>query len=288
MKYLFLISFCVPFLCVSQNESFRFVSSDNEWVVENGNLMTWWPRDIRNYNFSKDSTIIDGKFYHNLVWKDADSTSNQTGTLGFFRENNGKTFRYFSMDSTEKIVYDFNLVEGDTIQRFNLSQSSLIVGEVGFTELLDGKQRKFYEIKTPCGNLEVIEGVGEIEGFLSIINTCSLNEGFNCLHQYSSKNQVLFEKNRPKHCWYTSSIKESTINNVRVSSNPIVNNFTITWESFNQKMNLKIYNVAGLEIEKKSIQSGEIIDCTSWINGIYFYHLYDEHTDFTGKIIKIR
>jgi hypothetical protein len=222
-----------------------FVAPFNEWVVDAAVPFPGWPAGIHRYTFSADSVLKDGKYYHELIYSENMSGGTWNSSEGYFREENGRTYKWLE-DAPERLIYDFNLVIGDSLPGTDSNQATRYVVQVGAETLLDGVPRKSITFNSVCGSSRWVEGIGEIEDFLYSEVFCSLWDGpplsIRC---FSTNGQLLYLRPNLSSC-YTSATNDLAISTIKVYPNPASDFLTL--EQDEPVACLMLYNSLGVQV----------------------------------------
>jgi hypothetical protein len=148
-------------------------------------------------------TLINGEYYANLTVVQEHElepgffspnpcpywASVSTFYGGAIRESNKRVF-YFDPDlNSERVIYDFNLVEGDTVPDPNPIFSyeyERIIQSID-SVLIGGSYRKRYNLSNLGSNSAIIEGIGSTHGLLpNLMSSISCEYGLYCYAENSS------------------------------------------------------------------------------------------------------
>jgi hypothetical protein len=176
-KHLLLISTLLTLTAKAQtNVYYPFPDSDAVWNVDyNEWCGPWYWEQRYSYVFAGD-TLINSINYHKLWTPFVETLSSSsclpftgTGYKGSIRQDTTlrKVFIISQADSTEQILYDFNLQINDTIKGF-LSWGSTISNVDSV--LINSTYRKRWEWHGVNGIGHYIEGIGSTLGLLENID----------------------------------------------------------------------------------------------------------------------
>ncbi|HAD12540.1 MAG TPA: hypothetical protein DCF33_08880, partial [Saprospirales bacterium] len=228
---------------VTKDNYIPFVTPLNEWVVDfippHG-----FPKEIRRYTFSSDSVLLDGKYYHELLFSLNMSGGPWISEQDFFREDNGKIYRWLE-NMPERLVYDLHFGIGDSLVGMDSNQATRYVTQVGSIQLQDDIPRKFIEFNSGCGPSRWVEGIGEMEDLLYSEVFCSLWDGIPLtIRCFSTNGQLLYQRPDISGC-YTSSIQELAIDSIAVFPNPGSDVLYFRTEDASSIASLKMFNSTG-------------------------------------------
>lgn len=228
---------------VTKDNYIPFVTPLNEWVVDfippHG-----FPKEIRRYTFSSDTVLLDGKYYHELIFSTNMSGGPWVTNEDFFREENGKIYRWLE-NMPERLVYDFHFGIGDSLSGVDANQATRYVTLVGSIQLQDDIPRKFIEFNSGCGSSRWVEGIGEMEDLLYSEVFCSLWDGIPLtIRCFSTNGQLLYQRPDISGC-YTSSIQELAMGSIAVFPNPGSDILFFETEDGSPVTSLKMFNGTG-------------------------------------------
>ena len=83
----------------------------------------------------------------------------------------------------------------------------------------------------------------------------------------------------------TNEITNNLVNSLKIYPNPAKNNLHIDFSKNIKELNLRIINIQGMEIMKKTISSPTSIDLSNYVRGIYFIKVDDNKHSITKKLI---
>jgi hypothetical protein len=291
-RVLFLSLIFLSANCFAQK--IHFSDKGNGWemktLIPNGpNINNWLA--IHSYSYYDPSdTIINGINYQQL-------------SLDFFIHEdslNGKVYaaRFDGCDSVEHLIYDYNLISGDTFRSYLCSDTLVyIVADVD-TVIINGVYHKVWFMNgVPNinwnGSLLIIEGIGSLSSpmapYFSVGEhlpevICFRNQG-----NFPTYAGTRWPSSQLTIC--EMGIQDQGINhpgNARVIPNPVKSEGLIILPE-NISGTLRIYNCEGRIAlfeharNKKEISFGS----QSLSAGMYYFHVTDERTlrSFSGKFI---
>lgn len=293
-KNLLLILTAVTFSATAQTSVYHpFPDSNSVWNYHYVlNCIQGYADEYYSLTISGDTTI-SAQLYHKLFIPYVQSFSTGTcefhsvGYKGAFREDtlNRKVFFIPPSQSTEQLLYDFNMQVGDTINGYlgyfglpSIIQSidSILVG---------GTYRKRWNLT--CYGIQVIEGIGNTYGLIEYLPGCATDFPDYTLTCFSQNEQTLYP-DTTTNCELITSIENVTASKILTTIFPNPFNSTATLELKNDFENaeLKIYTALGNQVRQQEIISQiTIIDRNKLANGIYFYQVTtDNGIVATGKL----
>lgn len=242
-------------------------------------------------------TVISSTTYHKLqvpievVQSNGlcDSTGSWTAPgfySGAIRQEVAQRKVYFvpPTDTTEQLLYDFNLQVGDTVGGY--------LGSIAYppdtVQSIDSVQigstfRKRWQINS-CYGIYLIEGVGSTYGLVERSPGCITDVGSYVISCYSENGSVLYPSSTSG-CELITGIDTRNMNGSATSiyPNPMHTESTIQLgENFGDG-ELRLYNAVGGLVAQKSIsgQRSLTLDRQNLDVGIYFVQLTDHHGQVT-------
>lgn len=268
-----------------------FPDSNAFWGIHGTNCFypDWW-QDIR-YGLNGDTTI-NGKLY-SKVYKLLDSTlTNPNSTYwAAIREEDKKIYTILFYYPEETILYDFNLLIGDTITynfQYGLPEDfGRVVTKIDSVQLFTNEFRKRFTLVSIGENFgitdSVIEGIGSI-GRCGLFNPLYISfpsngssELFTCFKQ----NEIIYYLNNPvcDHCFCSLYItgledKKGTAG-IHVYPNPFSGQTKIESDYYLRDATLSLYSSIGRKVKQLNNISGKeiIIESDGLLNGLYFLNI---------------
>ena len=303
MKKLFIILSIVSFIQLNSqtNVYHSFPTSNSFWQYRHWNALNSYIQDQTRYGLNGD-TIISGTTYKKVFSLFDSTLTNPYSTYyAAIREQNKKIYTVIG-NLPEHLLYDFNLLTGDTIHYdyslFSHSSYSFsrIVTKIDSMLLLDGRYRKRF-IFDPVGNSTidtVVEGIGSIMWvglFNPLINTmCTCGDEYEvtCIKQNDT---VLYLKNPAcNHCFCTFL---TTINGIERESatfiypNPTSGQFCIETNTMD-KLTVDLYDLNGRHVYSKTVSDQEIVDVTALNEGVYTLTIKTLESIINKKLVIVR
>ena len=190
-----------------------------------------------------------------------------------------KVFIYDYSTNSDELLYDFNLVAGDTLNsNFAGVGSLLIVDSVSTISLTNGSVRKIFYLSSGENYIESIGGSQGIQ--FPLIQGLGFWKVPICIN----------ENNIPiwgGQCFGIVGINENLQESKKVYPNPFVNE--ISFESNNpEESEIVIYNTISNEIFRRSFSNSTTINTVNLVSGIYVYKMISKSglTSF-GKLVKL-
>ena len=263
------------------------VSSSNQWNEVSydfqGNAYN------RRYTFSQDSTFTHGNWYYELL-RSLDETGNSYENTGkYFRKSGSRIYQI--IDDEDYTLYDFSLVEGDTFtiaETINIPERRLIVSQIDSVSLIDNSKRKRLYLRceddpdaTLYGERIWIEGIGDLQGLLSVDESCTLDQIGKLLCFYEEE-QVLYQDEVEGKCWITTNTEELEDYGIEIFPNPTNNRLII--RGLEGMVDYRLHSSNGITILSGKT-NGEI-NVNILSSGLYLLELIIEGKSITTRVIK--
>lgn len=216
--------------------------------------------------------------------------------VGFIREDLEKRVFHWH-NGVESLIYDFDLIKGDTIELGNIlfpnSLSSVIVDTI-FIEEIAFEDRDVFKLRNLNNNTTEywVEGIGSMAGLdksgYQTLETENITFELLCFTEFDT---VKFSNTNYSSCYYAPSlINENKLSNIVVYPNP-TNKYLFISENDNttfQVKNIGIFDFTGKNIKQILIkQSNNLtLDVSDLQNGIYFLKIQTDKGVITNKFIK--
>lgn len=243
----------------------------------------------RRYTFATDSTFTNGNWYYELLRSWDETGNNWENTGEYFRKSGSKIYQI--VEGEDYTLYDFSLVEGDTFtiaETSNIPERKLIVSQIDSVSLMDNSKRKRLGLRCEddpdaslYGERIWIEGVGDLQGLLSVDESCTLDQNSKLLCFYDD-DQALYQDPIEGKCWITTSTKELIDYGIEIFPNPVKNRIVIS--GLNGAAGYKLYTSNGATI--LSGQTNGEIDVNSLSSGLYLLEFSIEGKSITTRVIK--
>jgi hypothetical protein len=282
MKNFALITFLICFIIKTNGQNYiPFPTENTTWETVTQFTDPWNPS--YSYDFSKTNgdTIINGLQYTVIDRIDY--------TTAFIRENNGLVYCKYQdngmYDTTEFLLYNFNLQVGDTMQLAMVGYESMFT--TGYVEYVDSMLiGSVYHKKIGISgwhHIDFVEGIGSLQGlFYPEIPMVDWMADLTCF----SVNNTIFSLTEEGatytgNCWQYVDIKEPKIDKLTVSPNPTRDFISINGKPISKA---ELFTVNGLKILETTQQ---ILNLTIYERGIYLLKTYSKDgTVENFKIVK--
>jgi hypothetical protein len=198
-------------------------------------------------------------------------------------------YTFFSTDTTEKLLYDFNLNTGDTLKGYLAMGTGNIVTSVD-SILIGSDYRKRWNMKfgTPTTNVyQIIEGIGSTVGLLTPYTDFESASNLDCFVQQSQTFYPYYSASAvcPEALYNSIADKGTNANSMTIFPNPTSGVFNIKTNNKSENM-LMITDLLGKPVLEKAIRNGEVeIDFSDYQSGIYFVSAFDKDGNLAVKKI---
>jgi hypothetical protein len=320
-KVLLLLLFtgCLESLEAQSGVYYPFPSSDALWRESAGDYFCNCCRDYQ-YSINGD-TVIGGATYHRLKWSGivysspnvpyvggsywgcASSPPPSMAYLGSsvasfyagaFREDTISKRIYFMEpgNTTDTLLYDFNLSVGDTLPDSYISDQSVYHNIIASIDsvLVGGTYRKRFNINEGTSTyVSLVEGVGSTFGFLGVL--IPPFESQSVLDCFKLSDTLAYQPSGGLGC-SSLALTVAKLNDleqaVYVYPNPGRGNFKLSMSFLKENMSMEVRDVFGKQIMDTKIKSiSTEIDLGSQPAGVYFLQISDSKgNSVTKKIIK--
>lgn len=252
-----------------------------------------------NYKqYINGDTTINGYLYHQIheigvaKFDTSAFTPYSYGFIGGYRENaSHQIFCYDIATNTEMMLYDFNVVVGDSVMCYYGTCYGMFVSSID--SVFDGinYRRRFIVQDTTwgCSNCfhSMIEGIGSMNGLFSGFGHPF--EGYNELYCFAQNGIVRYINDTTQSCNLITSLHENTASEnvaVTISPNPFSNKLNF---SSNNKNNSEIiiYDIVSRKILQQKFITSISLNTEQLAKGIYLYEVkFGNGLYKTGKIVK--
>ena len=201
MKKIYLLSIILLLSVIGFSQAYKPMLEENKtWDVEMIALNVWYPpngdpcgyRYVINGDTTINSILYKKIYISSVLYGFPSPHMTIINELNeFAREDTlgKKIFSRYPSDTTETLIFDFNLNVGDTFTNCGQSfpQNKAIVDSLSTIVIADGSVRKIIHFSpinfyVGAGSLYFIEGIGSTQGFLSPFqDDFESNESLNCV-----------------------------------------------------------------------------------------------------------
>ena len=242
----------------------RHVSHENVWHL----TVPQWVNPGYDYwlSFSKDSFLLDQRYYRKLISKKSNSVDWKESDY-YFREYLGRVFKKYK-DEKEVLSYNYAAEVGDTLYSDQWPNKHFIVSEIENIITLDGITRRKMTVNSNCGGdgttITWIEGIGETQSLDGLEIGCIVYDPvpqFNCL---ITNNQIVYSNG-----FCLSSTEPTDLYaNITLVPNPTSDQITIQGD-IQTIQSIQITDISGRVLLEKVIQNDPSINVSSLASGIY-------------------
>lgn len=240
--------------------------------------------------FSGD-TVINSAHYKKVL-SSQDSLQNNYFVTGYiYEDSTGKVFYQTLNDTTIRMLYDFNVEVGDTvdIDSFFLPLE-LIVDTIDSVFIYNRYLKRIVLSNVNCPFEEWIEGIGSLCGVLNV--GCSGVVGtIDELLCYYENDTLKYSNPAYPHCYYNTVGLDNPVQStteVSLFPDPVNSTSTLLLKNMPGKgFNLDIFDLMGKKIKSINISDNRVlINRNDFDPGIYFYRVTVTPSEvFLGKFI---
>lgn len=299
-KYIFTFILVSFFDVIPLTAASNYLADSTVWSIR-GVCAVPYPcvaTEFYNYYLNGD-TLINATSYRKVYRKGSGSyqwfspvptppscqgnyTFNDTlSVIAFLRQDSQQIRIWDVSDQTDKLLYDFNLKIGDTLQvTFNNFQGGQIVSKID-SFLVKGYYRKRFTLQNSTSQY-LVEGIGHSMGFLEPFPPI-----FDCGYElacYSIGDTSYYPSNGTT-CNISIGITEFSTHHNVVFPNPAENELFYSLPAFDRFLSCEIYDVNGNLLLKKMEDTG-MINIRNITAGIYFILLRTERNVYSNKFVK--
>jgi hypothetical protein len=222
-----------------------------------------------------------------------------SGYMGALREDStaNKTFFVFANTSTDSLLYDYNLIIGDTLRGF--------IGELYFghyhlavlaidSVLINGHYRKRWNFANDINNdsTYIIQGVGSSDGLIEPLNTYQVDLTYRNLICVRDSSINYFSSNAYSvvgcNLIYTGIAEPNLLDNsITLFPNPVSNHLTVVLKTNSPEAEIKIFNLLGeLEYAASTTENKVDLDVSDLANGVHIIQIAAGDKISREKLIK--
>lgn len=300
-KFLILFIFLISFTVDAQTQVYHSFPDSNAYWCQTTQWFDGTCDHTRNAtSFFGNDTIINALVYHQIQ-ESGYEYSTLCGSGGYvyacclpIRQDTlqRKVFYYDLFNQTEKIMYDFNLQVGDT-----LNESKVIWGNTGDIHVItsidsikiNGLFRKRFNYNGSflfgCPDTSIIEGIGSISGLTAAPSTCF--EYFASLTGFK-QNGIIIYPDSLAYCVVISGSENLTnTTNLNVYPNPLVDELNVVNTHQNESSEIIIYGIDTQKFLQQKFTNSLTLNVEYFAKGIYIYEIRTKNGQSKkGKIIK--
>ncbi len=278
---IFIGLFLITQFAFSQN----FISEDKQWNVKED---FWGYIHMEIFKIDGDTTI--NSITYQKVWRSFDSTLVEWWPMAYIREESNIV--YMRNYDNEGILYDFNLVTGDTayITSAFCEEMQIVIYDIDTINYL-GNDRKRWALDE-YGFEYWLEGIGSTLGLLySQYYKCSADLQFSLLCFYQN-DTLQYIKDGEDDCFQSSvgmADNPDLKTQIIISPNPATTNITISIPTIANATNtiVSIYNVNARQvISRRLTEPITVLDIGTLPGGLYFARVTNDRTVMVGKFVK--
>ena len=238
------------------------------------------------YTVAAHPTIISDKSFYEILKATSEFSKDWSGTGNYIRYEN--KFVYISQfQNEERILYDFNLVVGDTFEIW--VNNELIVEKIDTTTLLNGEERTRWHVRCEDDvfigyGTEWVEGIGNINGLLAHEEMCFPDVDASRILCMYKNDTLIYDDPDVDGCWrMLTSTSDPYGDHISLAPNP-AQDYLIISGIDDEKFKVEIINPLGNVIYRGDESTIEISNVPA---GFYFAKIhFQDKSVCTKKFIK--
>ncbi len=226
----------------------------------------------------------------------------QLSPVGLLREEDKRIY-FMNYDSwgdslilqSERLLYDFNLEVGDTINCFSdhdlapyvQGYDHAIVGDIDTIQTVDGIYRKRYIVNANPLWFEpyIIEGIGSVDGLFYPCGSDNWH-AYNSLICLGIADEIIYGSTNPSNpnCYnlYLNT-QETTYQSLTLQPNPTTGIVHLSEPVYD--VHLSVYSAIGQKVRDERSFNGSFIDLNGLASGVYFVVMLGDE-NYLGKVVK--
>ena len=202
----------------------------------------------------------------------------------YVRSFGKQMFIWMPSDTSEQLLFDFNLNVGDTLPLSYTTWTTDIYVTAIDSFITGTGYRKRFTLAGNTWSTHILEGVGSDKGLIEPISI-PFECGYNLLC-YGTNDTAWYPVQGPTCDLQTNSNTNHSESEIQVYPNPAGDQINMTQVKGNQSLTFVIYDQLGKVIYTGQINSGNYtIPCSTWDNGMYILYVYGEGQLLHQKII---
>lgn len=263
----------------------NFISESKQWNVKN----YFWGDIITEIFKIEGDTLINSVNYQK-VWQSYDSTLVDWWLMACIREES-HTVYILNYNEDERVLYDFNLVTGDTanIANYFCEDMQIVIHDVDTVNYLD-VDRKRWALDNE-GYEYWLEGIGSTNGILySNFFHCIFDVWFELLC-FSDNDTLLYIKEGEDDCFQFHVGIDEWLDDSQLTiyPSPASTQINIKLPAAIPPENsiLTIYNIHGQQITRRQMTERQtMVDVSGMSQGVYFVRVVSDNGVMVGKFVK--
>jgi len=271
------------FDCLTEKQ-YSIIDTDKIWYTHIY-VYNDWSVDTEVIGIGNDITVNDTTYYKLLRATGGIEIPFQD--YGLIRQDSNRLFYKTLPEKPERLIYDFNISEGDTMIVYGLTdwvtndfiECHYICDSIRYKDFHDIMRAVYYlsTIQDPTSNCESwIRGIGSYSGILHNFDGRTGADAFylSCVKYYDD---FLFKKSESEPCIKLAvGLNDENPYDPMIYPNLIGVNEELHIRNSSFKSVLELYDVIGKLVSKKTLTSQHISIVIDVTPGIYFFRLIDE------------
>lgn len=284
------------------------------WRVDYQNFLQFqYPYEAYSYfhYYTTGDTLLNGKQHKKIFRSYVDyDLVNWTppynppqppvaGYAGALRDDAtaNKVYFVFAGTAADSLLYDYNLIEGDTLKGYIsqsvYSNSNLVVLSVDSVSI-DGQYRKRWNFANDYNgdSAYVIQGIGSSGGLIEPLNTYAIDFTYRHLVCVSRDTETLYTStyNSVMGCTLIEGISDLKLENkINCYPNPFSTETTLQADILFNNATLKVFNSRGQLVKQQKNINGCSITChrENLPCGLYLFKIEEDNKTYTGNKLLI-
>jgi len=292
MKKLKPILFLLTLLAIQINGHTQDLVKDGaQWNIANYSF--WSPGKVSYSLRIEGDTIIDNILYKKMFVSYDSLNTEWVEIREYIREDSLKKVYLKTPVIDERIIYDFNLIEGDTL--IDYGTCGVVVTDIDSIAIESGELRKRMKIEG-VGGLPYatddywIEGIGSKFGLIHHMERHCVTDAYSDLLCHYIDDELIYRLD-PTTCFITTSVNQLEINgSIKIFPNPAGDAVQIELSDSNAKIkSIKLYSIIGSLFEFADVDENYYkINISPLPKGVYHILIeLDTGGLLSKKIIKI-
>lgn len=279
LKYLVALLFVIQNFATRAQSYHPFIDTNKVWsVVEGYSLFTY---NTYYYKLKGDTTINNTTYKKMLSTIDSNLVYWQY--IAALREDSLQRVYISQYNQPEKLLYNFNLQIGDTVQYSQIC--NLVLNTIDSVQLINGEFRKRY-LFFNSPSYQWIEGIGSEDGPLYIyVLGCDVdfNAELNC---FTENDTLKYKSATFNSCYFSNTaLHENKNDYIAFSPNPADAFITLNTEYPFKNGFISIKQLDGTMLLNESFKEKQSIDISNLHSGLYLLYFYDN--GFVFQVTKL-
>lgn len=276
--YLLIVSVFIIYTISSQT----IIDTTKMWAVNT--LDCFQIYGSTNY-YKIGDTITISPYLYNQVFYATDSNYTNWTHDGYIRQEQEQYYYLATIGGSEKFLYDFDVLAGDTIPYYGMDFYVISVDTIFFA----GQNRKRINISEDVNNPTWVEswykGVGSDQGLLESFMKFIVGSDPE-LQCYWEDDVLLYHNTMFVDCWDYTAININKNSSSIIYPNPTTGRITIENSEYSIQ-NISVFDIYGRKVMKSEVGRPKTeVDLSQQPKGVYFVKLNTAEGVRVEKVIK--